>query len=102
LIAKGSPGDAAAAIARCDFYIGNDSGLMHCAAAAGVQTLGLFGASYSHIYGPYGEHAHLVRTPETFDELIDFEGYDPKTLKRSLMTTLSVDTVKEKLKSLFV
>jgi heptosyltransferase-3 len=102
LIAKGSPGDAAAALARCDFYIGNDSGLMHCAAAAGVKTLGLFGASYSHIYGPYGDHAAFVRTPESFDELIDFEGYDPKTLKRSLMTTLSVDTVKEKLKSLVV
>ena len=100
-IAKGSPGDAAATIARCDFYIGNDSGLMHCAAAAGVPTLGLFGASYPHIYAPYGPHANFVRTPETFDELIDFEGYDAKTLDHSLMTSLTVDAVKEKLDGVF-
>ena len=100
-IAKGSPGEAAAAIARCDFYIGNDSGLMHCAAASGVPTLGLFGASYPHIYAPYGPHADYVRTPETFDELTDFEGYDPKTLDRSLMTSLTVDAVKEKLDGIF-
>lgn len=97
LIAKGSPGEAAAALSRCDFYIGNDSGLMHCAAAAGVPTIGLFGASYPHIYRPWGPHADYVRTPESFDELTDFEGYDPKTLDRSLMTSLSVEAVKAKL-----
>lgn len=101
LIAKGSPGDAAAAIARCDFYIGNDSGLMHCAAAAGVPTFGVFGPSYPHIYAPYGDHAAYARTPETFDELIDFEGYDPKTLDRSLMESLSIETVKSKVMKLF-
>ncbi len=93
-IAKGSPGDAAAMIARCDFYLGNDSGLMHCAAAAGVPTLGLFGPSYPHIYAPYGDHASYVRTPETFDELIDFEGYTPQTCG-CLMESLTVDAVKE-------
>lgn len=93
LIAKGSPGEAAACLARCDFYLGNDSGLMHCAAASGVPTLGLFGASYPHIYSPYGQQ--YVRTPETFDELVDFEGYDPKTLDRSLMTSLTVEAVKD-------
>ena len=34
---------AAAALSRCDLYVGNDSGLMHIAAAAGAPTLGLFG-----------------------------------------------------------
>ncbi|MBX2834705.1 MAG: glycosyltransferase family 9 protein [Micavibrio sp.] len=97
LIAKGSPGEAAAALSRCSFYIGNDSGLMHCAAAAGVPTFGVFGPSYPHIYAPYGAHCAYARTPETFDELIDFEGYDPKTLDHSLMTSLSVDVVKGEL-----
>jgi len=93
-IAKGSPGEAAAMIARCDFYIGNDSGLMHCAAAAGVPTLGLFGPSYPHIYAPYGQD--YVRTPESFDELIDFEGYSPQTCG-CLMESLTVDAVKDAL-----
>lgn len=100
-IAKGSPGDAAAAIARCDFYIGNDSGLMHCAAAAGVKTLGLFGPSYDHIYRPWGEHTAYVRTPETFDQLIDFEGYDPKMLDHSLMVSLTTDMVEEAITDFF-
>lgn len=101
LIAKGSPGEAAACLARCDFYLGNDSGLMHCAAAAGVPTFGLFGASYPHIYAPYGAHAAYARTPETFDELIDFDGYSPQTLDRTLMSSLSVDMVKSGLDVFF-
>ncbi len=100
VIAKGDPGTAAAALARCAFYIGNDSGLMHCAAAAGVPTLGLFGASYVHIYGPWGTHAAYAHTPETFDELTDFPGYDPKTLTHSLMTSLSVEAVKDAIKKM--
>jgi heptosyltransferase III len=34
-------------------YVGNDSGLMHLAAAAGVPTLGLFGPSPPQLYGPW-------------------------------------------------
>lgn len=92
-IGKGNPGEVAAALARCDFYIGNDSGLMHAAAAAGVPTFGLFGPSYPYLYAPWGDHTGYVCTPQTFDELIDFEGYSPGTLKHSLMTGLSVEDV---------
>lgn len=97
VIAKTDPGTAAATLARCDFYLGNDSGLMHCAAAVGVPTFGVFGPSYPLIYRPYGDHTSYARTPETFDELIDFEGYDPKTLTHTLMGSLSVSTVKRKI-----
>ncbi|HEY8191692.1 MAG TPA: glycosyltransferase family 9 protein, partial [Alphaproteobacteria bacterium] len=45
MIAKADPGTAAAALSLCTLYVGNDSGLMHCAAAAGIPTLGLFGPS---------------------------------------------------------
>ncbi len=95
-IAQGSPGEVAAALAKCDFYIGNDSGLMH-AAAAGVPTVGVFGPSYPHLYSPWGAHTTYARTPETFDQLIDFEGYSAKTLDHSLMESLSVDSVNEKI-----
>ncbi|MCI5060596.1 MAG: glycosyltransferase family 9 protein [Alphaproteobacteria bacterium] len=99
-IAKGNPGEIAAGLARCDFYIGNDSGLMHAAAAAGVKTLGLFGPSYPHLYAPWGAHAAYARTPETFDELINFEGYHPQTLKDTLMKSLEVQEVTRKIKNL--
>jgi lipopolysaccharide export system permease protein len=92
-IAKGNPGQVAAALSLCDFYIGNDSGLMHAAAAASVPTVGVFGPSYPHLYGPWGEHTAYIQTPKTYDELIDFEGYDSKTLDRSLMGGLSVEDV---------
>lgn len=97
VIAKGNPAEAAAVIARCDLYVGNDSGLMHCAAAAGVPTFGLFGPSYPHLYAPWGEHTDYISTHETYDELTNFDGYDPKTLHRSLMTSLDVESVQKSL-----
>lgn len=96
VIAKVDPGTAAATIARCDFYIGNDSGLMHCAAAAGVKTLGLFGPSYPHLYRPWGAETRYVSTPESFDELISYEGYSAKTAP-CLMKSLSVEAVLNKI-----
>jgi heptosyltransferase-3 len=98
-IAKGDPGAAAATISKCAFYIGNDSGLMHCAAAAGVPTLGLFGPSYPHLYRPWGEHAAYISTPESFDELIAYPGYSAKTAP-CLMTSLTVQAVKDRLDEL--
>ncbi len=100
VIAKTDPGTAAATISKCDFYIGNDSGLMHCAAAAGIQTLGLFGPSYPNIYRPWGEHASYVSTPENFDELIDFKGYDSSTVG-TLMNSLTVEAVKNSISDMF-
>lgn len=91
VIAKADPGTVAAALERCAFYIGNDSGLMHTAAAAGVLTLGLFGPSWPYLYRPWGAHCAYVSTPEDFSALIDFEGYDPKTLRHTLMESLTVD-----------
>lgn len=97
VIAKADPGAAAAALARCAFYIGNDSGLMHCAAAAGVPTFGLFGPSWPHIYGPWGTHTDWISTPQDFAALTDFPGYDAKTLERTLMDTLTVEAVAARL-----
>ncbi|MFA5591806.1 MAG: glycosyltransferase family 9 protein [Micavibrio sp.] len=98
-IGKGNPGEAAAALARCDFYIGNDSGLLHMAASSGVPCFGLYGPSWPHLYAPWGEHTGYACTPQTFDELVDFEGYDPKTLDRSLMGGLQPETVIDIIKS---
>ena len=89
----GTPlGVAAAAIKQCAFYIGNDSGLMHMAAAVGTPTLGLFGPSRDWLYYPWGPHCAHIRTPESFSELTSQPGYDRHTTG-SLMTTLTVEMV---------
>jgi ADP-heptose:LPS heptosyltransferase len=54
---------------RARLFIGNDSGAMHLAAAAGTPTLGLFGPSDERLYAPWGEHARVVRGARSFDEI---------------------------------
>ena len=65
----------------------------NAAAAANVPTIGVFGPSYPNIYSPWGNHTAYAQTPETFDQLIDFEGYNPKTLDKTLMNSLKTDQV---------
>jgi hypothetical protein len=58
-----------ACLKRVRLFIGNDSGLMHMAAAAGAPTLGLFGPSDDRLYGPWGRHAQALRGPRDFESL---------------------------------
>ncbi|MFT8712560.1 glycosyltransferase family 9 protein [Komagataeibacter rhaeticus] len=53
----------AALLARCTLFIGNDSGLMHLAAATGIPTVGLFGRSKASEYAPAGPWARVVMAP---------------------------------------
>lgn len=53
--------DTAALLARCALYVGNDSGLMHLAAAAGAPTLGLFGPTRPENYAPWGARCAAIR-----------------------------------------
>jgi ADP-heptose:LPS heptosyltransferase len=55
--------EAAACLARCALFIGNDSGLMHLAAAAGTPTLGLFGRSRASEYAPAGPRTAIAIAP---------------------------------------
>lgn len=80
----------AACLERADFYVGNDSGPMHMAAAVGLPTLGLFGPSPEDRYGPWGPKGASVRGPESFDEIISSPTYDFRSSK-SEMTGLTVD-----------
>lgn len=82
----------AAAFARCDLVVANDSGLMHLAAAAGAPTLGLFGPSREAHYAPAGARTAWVRADESADALLarsDEVGREPG----ALMTGLSVEAV---------
>ena len=81
--------DAFACMERCAFYVGNDSGLMHLAAASGIPTLGLFGPSREELYAPWGTNCATVRTAASFDD-IHPPGFDHLT-SDTLMDGLSVE-----------
>jgi len=82
---------AHACLKRARLFIGNDSGLMHLAAAAGAPTLGLFGPSDERLYAPWGEHARVVRGPREFEQI---RAADPGfTQALCHMMDLSVPTV---------
>lgn len=83
---------AAACLDLCSIFVGNDSGLMHLAAAAGVPTLGLFGPSPEQYYRPWGGHTGFVRTPESFEQIVNAKDYDYRS-QQSRMTSLAVDSV---------
>lgn len=89
----------AAALKRCALFIGNDTGLMHLAAAAGVPTLGLFGPSPIEQYAPWGPHCATVATATPFRELFppDFDRFTTDTL----MDSLSVAAAEEGAKRLW-
>jgi ADP-heptose:LPS heptosyltransferase len=46
-------GQLAAVLARCDLFIGSDSGVMHLAAAVGTPVLAVFGPSNDKAWGPW-------------------------------------------------
>ncbi|WP_272910994.1 glycosyltransferase family 9 protein, partial [Falsiroseomonas oryziterrae] len=52
--------EVAAVLRRAALYLGNDSGLMQLAAAAGAPVVGLFGQSDAREYGPTGPRAVAV------------------------------------------
>jgi ADP-heptose:LPS heptosyltransferase len=56
LVGQQTLSQAAACLARCTIFIGNDSGLMHLAASAGTPTLGLFGPTPASEYAPAGPY----------------------------------------------
>lgn len=85
---------------RCAFYVGNDSGLMHLAAAAGIPTLGLFGPSREELYGPWGEHSAVVRTAVPYEDLVGGPDYDHRTTG-SLMDSLTVDAAEAAARALW-
>lgn len=79
-----------ALIERATLFIGNDSGLMHIAAAAGAPTVGLFGPSDERVYGPWGARTRAVRG-RSYDEIMALGPL--RAVTETLMDDLGVEAV---------
>ncbi len=62
-----------AMLRRARLFVGNDSGMMHLAAAAQAPTLGLFGPTDDRLYAPWGDHCVVVRA----GDFAAFKAIDP-------------------------
>lgn len=91
--------EAFACLRCCDFYVGNDSGLMHLAAASGIPTLGLFGPSPMELYAPWGVNCEVASTSVPYEEIFpkDFDHRGSDTL----MDSLSVDAAEQAARKLW-
>jgi ADP-heptose:LPS heptosyltransferase len=85
---------AAACLRRAALFVGNDSGLMHIAAAAGAPTLGLFGPSPDTLYAPWGPRAAVARTAIPYATLVGAPDFDHRAGK-CLMDSLTVDAAEQ-------
>ncbi len=80
-----------ACLKHARLFVGNDSGLMHLAAAAGAPTLGLFGPSDERHYAPWGPKTRVVRGPRDFQQIV---AVDPSFQQAIChMMDLTVETV---------
>ncbi len=73
LVGRLSLPEVAACLSRCALFVGNDSGLMHLAAAAGAPTLGLFGPTPAVEYAPAGVSAAAVLSASTLMQDLSVE-----------------------------
>jgi exopolysaccharide biosynthesis WecB/TagA/CpsF family protein len=85
-------GQLAAVLERCDRFYGADSGVMHIAAAAGTQVIGLFGPSNAAAWGPYpGEVRRTAPLCSPCSYIGNSVGLRAGCAARTCMRTLSVD-----------
>lgn len=83
---------AYAILERAKLFIGNDSGLLHMAAAAGIRCVGIYGPSNDKIYAPLGPHVTIVKSHE-------FTMGEQEKRDNAYMQKISVDTVEQAAKA---
>lgn len=60
LVGKSSLRITMALLKRCELFVGNDSGVMHLAAAAGIPLVAIFGPQSPVKFGPWNERATVM------------------------------------------
>lgn len=96
LTGRTDPLVAAACLRRAALYVGNDSGLMHIAAAVGTPTIGLFGPGFPEVYGPWGGLTRTVVSAEPRERLMARW----KAGEGGLMDGIPVDAVEDAARTL--
>src|SRR5579872_7250590 len=89
LVGKTSMRDLAALFSACSIFIGNDSGAMHVAAAAGLPVIGIFGPTDPEGTAPLTPQFNLIRQPVSCSPC--FLRTCP--VDHRFMTRISVDSV---------
>ena len=78
-------------LAACRFFLTNDNGAMHLAAAVGVPTLAVFGSTDYNTTGPTGDSTRIVREPVECSPCLKREC----PIDHRCMTRVTVDRVIE-------
>lgn len=101
LVKNKSIRDVAAIIRACDFFLSNDSGLMHLAAAVGKPVIALIGPTNPIYIKPWGVYHKVISAPVKCCHCFI---YSPKPLTCTnknnfqCLTEISVDMVERELK----
>jgi heptosyltransferase-3 len=84
-VGKGDILASAAAIQDAALFAGNDSGLMHVAAAVGTPTLGLFGPTEWWLYKPWGPKGHSVASNPVQGEYAPIEDLTVEQVRNAVV-----------------
>ncbi len=87
-------------ISRCGIFIGNDSGLMHVAAAQECNTIGLFGPNTPVLWAPWGHNNVSVYKTKLKPAVENDKGVFKKGNRTGYMGPIAVDHVFQQVKNL--
>lgn len=83
--------ECGAVLSRSALFVGNDTGLLHLAAAVGTPVVALFGPTDPAVYGPYCERQHVIWHPQPCSPC--FRQPRPPACALECMASISVDEV---------
>ncbi len=74
----------AGVLARCQVYLGNDSGVTHLSAASGAPVVALFGPTDSRVWGPKGGRVRILQGDAELPEEQRLEAIEVEEVVRAV------------------